>query len=419
MPIYTTPISKLTAADLQELVTDNAVENLRLEFKSEVPKEDQTVKKLSSFANTYGGIMVVGAEEKDGKVTKLSGVPLEPGYKQTLANWCFTKFNPPLTAEFSEPIRLANGRYCYVISVPESDVAPHFVNGRKGVWIRTDEFTNRFRAELANENELRALFDRRRAVRERRDLNVKRAQRRFDAHVANNHTDTSGNLGDVGAILELCVTPRFPAHQLCPHADLQLHINRAAFNRRGVQFLGHGSQPVTAYESVIVRDRINLGGTSIFSADIWGTCHYATQIAIEVRNVAGQNVTGIHRAAVNGFVMSFLLHAAKTLKSLGYFGSLVVEVNLKSVRGMHWLYGTGSAVFDKVGSELDKDISFELPEMSESFYSSPYSLGARILETIYYSTNWSDLIDSPVKLQGIVNEGFLYNSWPMNPPPQV
>jgi hypothetical protein len=96
-----------------------------------------------------------------------------------------------------------------------------------------------------------------------------------------------------------------------------------------------------------------------------------------------------------------------------------VEVNLKSVRGMHWLYGTGSAVFDKVGSELDKDISFELPEMSESFYSSPYSLGARILETIYYSTNWSDLIDSPVKLQGIVNEGFLYNSWPMNPPPQV
>src|ERR1700674_5605430 len=139
MPFYTTPISKLTEADLQELVTDNSVENLRLEFKSEVPKEDQTVKKLSSFANTYGGIIVVGAEEKDGKITELSGVPLEPGYKQTLANWCFIKFSPPLTAEFSEPIRLTNGQYCYVISVPESDVAPHFINGRKGVWIRTDE----------------------------------------------------------------------------------------------------------------------------------------------------------------------------------------------------------------------------------------------------------------------------------------
>jgi Putative DNA-binding domain len=244
--------TKLTEADLQELVTDSAVENLRLEFKSEIPGEDQTVKKLSSFANTYGGIMVVGAEEKDGRITKLSGVPLEPGYKQTLTNWCFVKFNPPLTAEFSEPIRLANGQYCYVISVPESDVGPHFINGRKGVWIRTDEFTNRSRAELANENELRALFDRRRAVRERRDFNILRARQRFDAHVANNHTDVGGNLRDVGTILELFVTPRYPARQLCSHADLQLHLKRAAFNWRGVQFLHHGSQPITAYESVII-----------------------------------------------------------------------------------------------------------------------------------------------------------------------
>ena len=84
MPFYTTPISKLTEADLLELVMDNAVENLRLEFKSEVPKEDQTVKKLSSFANTYGGIIVVGAEEKEGKITKLSGVPLEPASSRLL-----------------------------------------------------------------------------------------------------------------------------------------------------------------------------------------------------------------------------------------------------------------------------------------------------------------------------------------------
>lgn len=419
MPFYTTPVSKLTEADLQELVTDNAVENLRLEFKSTVPNEGQTLKKLSSFANTYGGIVIVGAEEKDGRITNLCGVPLQPGYKQTLANWCFIKFSPPLTAEFSDPIKLANGQYCYVISVPESDVAPHFINGRKDVWIRTDEFTNRFRAELANENELRALFDRRKAIRERRDFNVQRARERFDAHVANRHTDAGGSIGNVGPIFELCVTPRFPARQLCPQADLQLHLNQAAFRLRGVQFLGHGSQPITAYESVIIRDRINAGGTSIFSMDIWGTCYYATQIAVEVKNVAGHDVTGIHRAAFNGFVMSFLLHAARTLRSLGYFGSLVVHVNLKSVRGMHWLYGTGSTVFDKLGSELDNDISFELPQISESFYSDPYALGAVILETIYYSTNWSDLVDAPVKLQAMVQEGFLYNNWPMDSPPKV
>src|SRR5438477_9857004 len=80
---------------------------------------------------------------------------------------------------------------------------------------------------------------------------------------------------------------------------------------------------------------------------------------------------------------------ARILKHLGYFGSLTVQVNLKSLRGLHWLYGTGSAVYDKLGAELDKNISFDLPELSEALYSDPYLLGSRILETIYYACNWS------------------------------
>ena len=190
------------------------------------------------------------------------------------------------------------------------------------------------------------------------------------------------------------------------------HLNRARFNWRGVEFLGYGSRQVTAYESVIIRDRLGVGGTSMFSVDVWGTCFYATQITVEEQNVAGVNMTGIHRSMVNGFVVAFLLHAAKMLKSLGYFGSLIIRVNLRTIRGIPWLYGTGSAVFDKLGSELDQDISFESPEVSELFYSDPYALAARILETIYFSSNWGDQVDTPAKLQSVVNESFMYSNWP-------
>jgi hypothetical protein len=420
VPFYTTPISQLTEADLLELVTSNAVENLRLEFKSQVPKEDETLKKLSSFANTFGGFMVIGAEAQDGKIAALPGVPSEPGYKQTIANWCFMKFSPPLTAEFSEPIKVASGQYCYVIEVPESDVAPHFINGRKGVWIRTDEFSNRFEARLADERELRALFDRRKAIRERREFNIQRARGRFDAHVANMHTDGGGHLGEIGPILELCVTPRFPARQLCPQAELQQHLDQATFDFRGSQFLGYGSQPITAYESVIIRDRLILHLTSMFSVDVWGTCYYATQIFIEVQKTAGSSLSGIHRSAVNGLVDAFLLHAAKTLKSLGHFGSLIARLSLKSIRGMRWLYGAHAyaGVYDKIGSELDKDICFDLPETSEVFYSNPYALAARSLERIYFSCNWGDIVDSTGKIQTLVNEGFNYCNWSISQPPK-
>lgn len=55
MSIFTKPLSQLTTADLQELLDDGAIENVRLEFKSDVPNKDETLKKLSAFANTFGG----------------------------------------------------------------------------------------------------------------------------------------------------------------------------------------------------------------------------------------------------------------------------------------------------------------------------------------------------------------------------
>jgi predicted HTH transcriptional regulator len=167
MSIYATPISHLKTSDLAELLQEQAVENTRLEFKSEVPNKDETLKKLTSFANTFGGYVVVGAaaHSKDGRIENLRGVDEVSGYKQKIVDWCYKECSPPVTVDVSGPIPTpSNGKVCYVISVEESEVAPHFLNGRKGVWIRTNEFSGRFDAALANENELQHLLHRRRLV---------------------------------------------------------------------------------------------------------------------------------------------------------------------------------------------------------------------------------------------------------------
>src|SRR5579859_5283758 len=54
MSIFNKPASQVTEADLAELLQERAVESIRLEFKSNVPDKDETLKKLSSFANTFG-----------------------------------------------------------------------------------------------------------------------------------------------------------------------------------------------------------------------------------------------------------------------------------------------------------------------------------------------------------------------------
>lgn len=143
MSIFAKPVSQIAQADLQELLNDRAVENLRLEFKREVPTKDETLKKLSSFANTIGGMIVIGAEagSGDGRLVGLPGVDPHSGYRQTIVQWCFDGASPPLDVDVSDAIPTGQGnKVCYVLSVEESDRAPHFLNGRKGVYVRTNEF---------------------------------------------------------------------------------------------------------------------------------------------------------------------------------------------------------------------------------------------------------------------------------------
>lgn len=275
MSIYTSPLSQLGTGDLQELLDERAVENSRLEFKSLIPGKDDTLKKLSSFANTYGGIMVVGAEadSSDGRLKDLPGVDLEAGYKQKVVQWCFDGASPPLVVEVSDPIPApsANGKFCYVASVAENDVAPHFLNGRKGVWVRTDEFSARFEAHLADENELRHLFDRRRLVRERRERILQRGRDRFDVLVAKNHATKSGGRSKSGSLLELTFVPRFPSRQLCEQQALAKEIGGTRKAWRGANFPSSRSSILSQHESAVVLNSTAEKNDSMFQVDVWGT----------------------------------------------------------------------------------------------------------------------------------------------------
>jgi len=308
MSIYATPISQLKTSDLDELVQEQAVENTRLEFKREVPDKDETLKKLSSFANTFGGFVVVGAaaQSKDGRIEELRGVDEVPGYKQKIVDWCFKECSPPITVDVSGPIPTPsnNGRFCYVISVEESEVAPHFLNGRKGVWIRTNEFSGRFDAALANENELQQLLHRRQQVLGRRSGIVKRARKRFEIYLS---TLPSGlhNPTILGAVFELCIVPCFPARQVCKQEEIPKLLGKVRYHEyRSVGFPRHEKGLMTQHESAIIRQPLN--GISLLEANVWGMVFYAVRLDEEEHP---RNLMGIHLYEFVGHLLIFLRHA--------------------------------------------------------------------------------------------------------------
>jgi hypothetical protein len=411
MSIFAKPLSQITPADLQELLSDQAVENIRLEFKSQVPSKDDTLKKLSSFANTYGGFLVVGATEngKDGRIQNLPGVDEEAGYKQKIVQWCFDGSSPPLVVEVSDaiPSPTGQGKVCYVVRVDESDVAPHFLNGRKGLWIRTDEFSARFEARLADDNEFRHLLDRRRLIRDRRTSLLERARQRFRTYISRKYTDRAGNLTGLGSLFEFCIVPRFPALQLYQQEMLKDSVQTNWTRWRGVIFPDQGSPILSQHESAIVLNAAR--GSSIFESNVWGMLFYATKID---DNESG--TLGIHLGRFVGYVVLFVIHAGKMLKSAGYNGPLHVRIDLRSIRGVPWLYALARGAFGihkATGSELDDDFGFSLATTSELLFEKPDGIVMEVLRHVLFSAGLADLTETPSKLESLVRLGYEYNSW--------
>jgi hypothetical protein len=414
MSIYATPISQLKTSDPTELLQGQAVENTRLEFKREVPNKEDTLKKLSSFANTFGGFVVIGAaaQSKDGRIEDLTGVDEVPGFKQKIVDWCFKECSPPINVDVSSPIPTPNndGKVCYVIFVEESDVAPHFLNGRRGVWIRTNEFSGRYEAALADEAELRQLLHRRQLTLDRRRSIVERARKRFGTYLST----TMSNLGKTtpsGALLELCLVPRFPAKQICKQEELPEFVRRVHYSAyRGVGFPRLQMGVMTQHESAIIRQPLT--DVSFFETNIWGMAFYVTQLDEKEYT---KHLSGIHTYSFVGHLLLFLRHANDLFTLTGLTGSILVEASLQAIRNCKWVYANSIAEgFPSMGttkliSGLDDAFGLSVPTTVENLRHKPDDIAIELLRSIFFSLNWSDLVDTQAKLETLIRQGHEFN----------
>jgi hypothetical protein len=418
MSIYTTPISQLKASDLAELLQEKAVENTRLEFKREVPDKDETLKKITSFANTFGGSVVIGAaaQSKDGRIEDLVGVDEVPGYKQKIVDWCFKECSPPVMVDVSGPIPTPNnnGKVCYVISVEESEVAPHFINGRKGLWIRTNEFSGRFEAALANENELQQLLHRRQLVLDRRRSIVERARKRFDIYLSTLPTELN-NPNILGAVFELCLVPRFPAKQVCKQEQIAEHLASVRYpTYRGNGFPRYEEGLMTQYESAIIRQPLN--NVSLLETNVWGMVFYAARLDETDHPSNSKNaLTGIHLYEFVGYLLMFLKHAADLFRRTGLIGPILVDASLRSIRDRRWVFahqfvpGMTPIGTTRPPSGIDDEFALSVPTTVEHLSANLNSVAMEILRSVFFSLDWSGLVDTQEKLETLIQQGHYFN----------
>jgi hypothetical protein len=283
-------------------------------------------------------------------------------------------------------------------------VAPHFLNGRRGVWVRADEFSARFEARLADENELTHLLDRRKLILDRRTMLLARARGRFEAYVARLYTDRGGSRASVGSHLELAIIPRFPTTQLCRQEELKSFVQKSWTTWRQVIFPDQGSSILSQHESAIVLSAAR--DLSYFEVNAWGMLFYAARI--ELNN---NGAIGIHVGQFVGYILLFVRHAGTVLRLMGSVGTVHIETAVNSLLRAKWLNPQQSWFSEHPGSELDDNVTFSISSTSEELYENPDRIVAELLRYIFFAVNWADAVNTPQSLEGLIRLGYTFNSW--------
>lgn len=123
------PLEQLEETDLHKLIEEETPEGLYVEYKEDFPRH--LAKIVASFANTFGGWIVIGADARNPRnvPTSFPGIDLSNDPKDRFRNICQGNITPvPL---FSSKLILKakdTKRGVLVVKIPESTYPPHITN---------------------------------------------------------------------------------------------------------------------------------------------------------------------------------------------------------------------------------------------------------------------------------------------------
>lgn len=208
MSILTKQIDKIAFPDVVDFLKQGMPESTTLDYKREMPKD--LAKCISAFANTFGGMIIIGAEEADGKPKEpFLGISIERGYQERIISICVDNIFPPIVPEVA--IVSQDDKSFVVIRIPQSAIAPHSIQSNTLAYIRTG---NR------NSPETLMTYDRHRWLSNRRELSLEyREKLLITARSRYGYLLPNDDLFRHQPTIELFCSPVYPKDPLSPTAD--------------------------------------------------------------------------------------------------------------------------------------------------------------------------------------------------------
>ena len=359
MSIFVKPINEIEFEDVKAFCDEQIEENRRLEYKKAFSSKDekkQIAKEISAFANTHGGIILVGVGEKDRKPKlPIDGIDYIEGLNEKVTSIALKNIYPPVFPE-TKICRFGNNheKAVVVIRVQESDETPHTVENTTGIYVRVDSQDD---PQPAPYEEIEWLINRREKAVENRERLLRRAEERFD---------NQSTRKKFKAFQCVSVIPVFPHATLVALKNLsdiadksKVSVHNCDFPLTNQYKTAHECIVCDAvYESFLNYTEINLFGLIFSKQSLWGSDNEKKVNLFETAHM------------VEG-VLSFSL---KFYEKVGYRGLILIDLSLEGIRGGFLTSSTRSPdPFERPlgSSDFDDSITIErkitVRELSERF----------------------------------------------------
>jgi hypothetical protein len=348
--LYTKSINEISYQDVVDFCTENHSEGFILEYKRDFTSlsNEKLAKTVAAFANTYGGILIVGINAPSGKpVAPFEGFVFDPSlkYEEKIESVILSHIKEPVFPEVSvcEPV---DGKTFIVIRVSESHLTPHRVSDNTKIYVRTGQSSTP--NEEATWDKIEWLAARRRKSEEFRELLIQEGERYFrDACKLRGIKPEDKD--PYFAILSIRIIPLFPQEPLIPFKNLDNIENDITVH-------GRSSFPSNLYNSDLIQNGIRklhvIGDNEGEAAqgktfeythlNAFGLYFYKRDIG-EVNEQPIRKPDGsegkIKRKSLNfhwipSILHRFLASAILFYQKLGYWGTVQVTMELDNALGV-------------------------------------------------------------------------------------
>ncbi|HHT9131538.1 MAG TPA: AlbA family DNA-binding domain-containing protein [Candidatus Tripitaka californicus] len=377
MSIFTKPINDIKYEDVIDFCEkDQMPEGSFLEYKEDFPPDNEKLAKtIAAFANTQGGVLLIGVDERDGRpIPPYAGIQHRDKLYERVEDIIFGNIRPPVFCEIQVAPNSDKTKAFIVVRVPQSNDA-HFLNKDRATYIRTGRSSHP--EDVATPQHVEWLVDRRKRSVELRE------QIRFKAEERFLNACSLYSIGKEGlkGLCSVSIIPLYPQKPLATYQEVPKIIEK--IKTQSNYFCT--DYPFYFYEAKRVQGGISQFGKAEEAAKrfsfshFWELNHFGfflhkECIVAEIPNmlsVAGQEkpkIPEITKPKIISLICLSCKTALKFYRELGYWGVLRFQIRIENILGaippIGWAYRSDSCKV--IDNDIQSSREFSFKELEDN-----------------------------------------------------